>query len=259
MRSRRSAGRMRGRAALSTLALCAVWLPASARAFSDPASFEQSTAAAGGGGRHFTGSPADGYTCKVCHEGGAEPPLRVLGLPFAGYRPGTAYEIMVDWPDSLTKFAAALEMTDLQGRRAGSLRLPPQAELLPPELCEPVSDGVGAGLISETSDGRQIIAVPDCGAKRLRFLWTAPDKDSGRVWFSGSAVVSNGEADVLGDGVTDFGRVIGPANSAQPLASQTTASCSVARARGGSAWYDGLVVGCGYVGWRRSRRRRSTQ
>ena len=36
----------------------------SAHAFSDPVSFNLTPIAAGGGGRYFTGSPSDGYTCR---------------------------------------------------------------------------------------------------------------------------------------------------------------------------------------------------
>lgn len=160
------------------------------------------------GGRYFTGSPADGYTCKVCHAGGEEPALHITGSPSGAYRPGANYEIIVDWPDPLTKFAVALELTDLRGQPAGSVRLPPAAELTPPELCEPVSDAVPAAALSMTTSGRSIVRLPDCGAKRLRLLWTAPARDAGQVWFSGSAVASDGQGDTAYDGVSDLGRAI---------------------------------------------------
>src|SRR5262245_23122316 len=40
-----------------------------ARAFSDPTIYGKypSQKLGGGGGRYFTGSPADGYSCSVCH------------------------------------------------------------------------------------------------------------------------------------------------------------------------------------------------
>ncbi len=44
----------------------------------------------GGGGRYFTGSPQDGYTCGVCHVGAPAPDFELLGLPNPlEYQPGT--------------------------------------------------------------------------------------------------------------------------------------------------------------------------
>jgi len=56
----------------------------------------------GGGGRYFTGSPADGFDCSVCHTSpeGYSFPLRQKGLPLDGYVPGKVYEeITLSWPD----------------------------------------------------------------------------------------------------------------------------------------------------------------
>jgi hypothetical protein len=215
---------------LLLLALLGAWLglPAtSVLAFSDPGSFAQLPYAAGGGGRYFTGSPADGFTCKVCHAGGAEPKLEVSGLPPGGYYiPGGRYEIIVAWPAVVEKFGAALELTDLQGRTAGSLRLPPTSEIQAPEFCEPASDAILAASIEGEAIGRQVINVPDCGSRRLRFLWTAPAVDVGTVWFSGSSVWSDGQGDEYHDGVTDFGQVIASSAGAA-VASHTTAGCSL--------------------------------
>jgi uncharacterized protein (TIGR03382 family) len=198
----------------------------SVHAFSDPEYFAQAVLAAGGGGRYFTGSPADGYTCKVCHAGGPETKLDVVGLPLAGYKPGLRYEVVVNWPGDVTKFALAMEFTDAHGKVAGAVRLPPQGELQPPEFCEPASDMVPAASIHETSDGRQLINLPDCGAKRVRLLWTAPAQDVGQLWFSGSAVTSDGAGDVYHDGVTDFGHEL----SSDAVVSMTTTSCSASAA-----------------------------
>jgi len=63
----------------------------------------------GGGGRFFTGSPADGFDCSVCHTSveGYSYPLEVKSLPTAGYVPSTQYrEITVTWPQAT---AAELE------------------------------------------------------------------------------------------------------------------------------------------------------
>jgi hypothetical protein len=212
--------------------LCALALPAgSARAFSDPFSFNLTPVAAGGGGRFFTGSPADGYTCKSCHSGGPAPKASVLGLPLSGYRPGSRYEVSVRWPAEFTKISLAVELTDQQGKAAGSLLLPPEGEVQPGELCEPIEEQVVAAQLNELTPGRQVINVPDCGSKSVRFLWTAPASDIGPVWFAGSMVLSDGESDPFHDGVTDFGRII----DSPAWVSETKGECSVTRVAGHGA------------------------
>src|SRR4051812_44576147 len=121
-----------GLGALCVLALSAA-APSAARAYASVVAFNLPAASAGGGGRHFTGSPGDGYACDACHSGGEVPSIRVLGLPVSGYVNGGLYEITVDWSDSLADFAAAVELTDMKGRRAGLLRLPRGDELQDPE------------------------------------------------------------------------------------------------------------------------------
>lgn len=209
--------------------------PPRALAFSDPATFETDVAEGGGGGRFFTGSPADGYTCKVCHGGAPSPDVQISGLPLDGYKPGNAYEITIDWPDQLENVALALELDDASGKAAGRLRLPPQDELFEPERCVPVGAGIAAGQLIDM-DGRTILEVPNCGAQRVRFLWVAPAQDHGAVWFAGSLVRADGMSDVAGDGVTNFtGVLASPSQSAEARA--LSAGCSTARAasdRGGS-------------------------
>ena len=232
-------------------ALCTLACPLStARAFSDPFSFNLTPIVAGGGGRYFTGAPGDGYTCKSCHSGGPSPRASVLGLPLSGYRPGSRYEISVRWPAELTKISLAVELTDEDGKAAGSVRLPPEDEVQPDELCEPVEELVVAAQLNDLTAGRQIIHVPDCGAKSVRFLWTAPESDVGPVWFAGSMVLSDGESDPFHDGVTDFGRVI----DSPAVASETSGSCAATRAgtRSQPLWLAvALLLGIA------SRRRRS--
>jgi hypothetical protein len=239
-------------------ALGASLIPRAALAFSDSVSFALPPTAAGGGNRYFTGSPADGYTCKVCHSGGPEPALRVLGLPTSGYDAGVSYEVVLDWSDAIDKFSAALEFTDANGGVAGSVRLPPDAELLPAEFCEPASAGVPAASLAAAPNGRQVVSLPDCGAKQLRLLWTAPtaDRALGPIWFAGSAVVSNGEGDPSGDGVTDFTRIIGPRASGNPLLSSTGAGCSAMPVKSTAGLWPGLtlLIGSSLV---RARRRRA--
>lgn len=179
----------------------ALFAPARVLAFSDPGTFGKPVTEGGGGGRYFTGSPADGYTCSVCHQGPAGPAVSVLGLPLAGYVPGTSYEVTVDWPDDLENVAVSLEITDRTGMGAGSVRLPPADELFEPERCIPVGAGIPAGLLID-APGRTIVFAANCGAQRLRFLWTAPTQDVGVLWFAGALVHADGNSDAEGDRVT---------------------------------------------------------
>src|SRR5262245_54814772 len=102
--------------------------PASVHAYSDFRTFAYPSNSGGGGGRFYTGSPADGYTCRICHSGGAAPEVRVQGLPLDGYQPGVEYEVTVDWWDG-DALSTALELTDNEGRPAGSVRLPPESSV----------------------------------------------------------------------------------------------------------------------------------
>ncbi|MEE9384391.1 MAG: hypothetical protein V3V08_13385 [Nannocystaceae bacterium] len=49
------------------LASSGLGFPSALRAFSEPSSYADPTPEGGGGGRWFTGSVADRYTCDVCH------------------------------------------------------------------------------------------------------------------------------------------------------------------------------------------------
>jgi hypothetical protein len=230
--------------------------PGAAFAFSDPMTFGLPPQQAGGGGRYFTGSKADGYTCRVCHSGGTATSLRVTGLPLDGYQIGRRYEVVVDWPDTIDKFAAAAEFTDEQGRPAGSVRLPPPDETQPAEYCAPASDQIPAASLQSVGLGRQIINVPDCGAKQLRFLWSAPTSDVGPVWFATSSVVSNGKGDTADDGVTDVAHVMGSISDATPSASEVATSCGVVTlgTAGSRSCWGLLVAACALASVRRARR-----
>jgi len=73
-----------------------------ARAYSSPDAYADRPSAGGGGGRWFTGSPAEGHGCSVCHEGDDAPrhyPLYVSGLPLEGYDLGTIQEVVLSWPE----------------------------------------------------------------------------------------------------------------------------------------------------------------
>jgi hypothetical protein len=76
--------------------------PSAARAFSSPDAYAASSAVGGGGGRWFSGSPADGFGCSVCHSaapGQRTFPLYVAGLPFEGYQLASRHEVVLTWPE----------------------------------------------------------------------------------------------------------------------------------------------------------------
>lgn len=230
---------------------CGLWLAclallgwaSHARAFSDPLTFSDPTPMGGGGGRYFTGSAADGFGCNVCHQGGARAAATITGLPLAGYRPGAAYEVRLDWPASLEHLGIELEITDSAGHGAGELRLPPASELPNEERCEPVEDGFGAGELTELEQ-RTVLSVVDCGAKRLRFLWVAPSEARGSLRFSGGLVASDGEADAAGDGVTMFAHTLPVARGGAVPATEISGGCAVRAVRASSA---GELAGLGLL------------
>ncbi len=72
----------------------------SPEAFAAPAYEAGQSSAGGGGGRWFTGSPADGYSCSVCHLPGKAPrefPLYAAGVPSV-YNPLVPQQITLFWP-----------------------------------------------------------------------------------------------------------------------------------------------------------------
>jgi hypothetical protein len=209
----------------------------SAHAYSDPTTFSMGVAEGGGGGRWFTGSPADGYTCRVCHGGGARTQLTISGLPIAGYVRGASYEVIVDWPDTVIHVGMAVEITDESGRSAGTIQLPEGATLDDREKCEPYGANIPAGFMNKPTPDRSVVNVADCGARRMRFLWIAPPELRGQLWLSGALVSADGSHDVHGDGVTDFARPITDVGD-QAIASRV-GGCSVVAAR----------VGVGSIAW----------
>jgi hypothetical protein len=230
--------------ALASL-MALTWAPDQAAAFSDPLAYSDPTDLGGGAGRWFTGSPADGYGCDVCHEGGAGADLGVSGLPLDGYVPGQSYEITLQWG---TEHQALLaELTDEQRLGAGTVELPrPDATGLD-ERCSQEEGGFPASAVHEVEGGRAVVSIIDCGATRLRFRWTAPTTDVGRVWFTAGFVQSDESADPSGDGVTMVKRPLVAAGSAlasrEVLQGCSIATPGVARSRGG----DGVQAGWGLL------------
>lgn len=220
-------------AAAPLLALLAALLVpphAGARAFSDPFSYETSIAEGGGGGRWFTGSPADGFGCDVCHGDVGGVDLSVEGLPSeSGYTPGQPYQIIVRWPETVEHLALVVEFVDARGMAAGSLALPlPEAQTTL-ELCSDLGlEDVSAGQVLQSETGRQLAAVIDCGARELRMRWMAPDRDVGAVWFSGGFVASDHQSDIFNDRVVHLDKTLVAAGSGQHFAQLAQGACSVA-------------------------------
>lgn len=209
------------------LALLAVSVPASAAAYSSPALYTADPARHGGaGGRIFSGSPGDGFTCAVCHTGGAAPSPEIRGGPPERYEPGATYMFEVTWPED--HFGIVVEATDPAGAPFGTLRLPPLDVLMADELCP---GGRAAEWIEFAEDSpRQAVAVNVCGSHRLRVQWTAPDTFApGAIYMA--AVAADDDETPAGDGAAAWEFPVGP-----PPAD---AGCSVT---GGMPWWALLLL-----------------
>lgn len=235
-----------------------LWLPLQARAFSDPHAYADAADVGGGAGRWFTGSSADGYGCDVCHTGGAGADLAISGLPLDGFVPGRAYEVSVSWPVQVQHLALMAEFTDELRHGAGTLALPRPDALKPAEFCGPELPGQVAAELHEADSGRNLVSVIDCGARTLRFSWTAPPSAASPLWFDLGFVTSNQDATPAGDGVTLVRRPLPAAGTA--LATRAVAhGCSAlpGRARTPLCSCLLLLLGIGMRG--RARRAREVR
>lgn len=225
------------------LALC-VSVPGAAKAFSDPELFAQPAERGGGGGRFFTGSPADGQACSVCHRGGVEPVLGVAGLP-AEFEVGTSYDVTVRWAHPEIAHGLQLELlTDTS--ESPLVELPALESLSTGARCESSAEGDPAVYLTAI-DKRRIVGVRDCGASELSFRFVAPS--ARRIAFSASVVRSDSSGTAEGDGALDLRHVI-YARGQAPAAG----GCAVASARRGSDLFSVLVV---LIVLSAARRRRS--
>lgn len=175
--------------------------PAAALGYSAPGLYAGAPVGdGGGGGRYFTGSLRDGFACDVCHVGGAGPAVKFTGMPIGAYEPGAVYtfDLLVD-PGELMRVALTSEVVDAEGVALGSLSLAPKALLTDEERC---AGGGHGGSLFDTEDGRQVVALQDCLAKRLRYQWTAPAAGRGAAFVHVAAVAADGEGTPEADGVT---------------------------------------------------------
>jgi hypothetical protein len=213
-------------------------MPGPARAFSSPGAYIEPPSSGGGGGRWFTGSPADGFGCSVCHSaapGERHFPFYVAGLPIDGYQLVGKREIVMSWPEFAQRWtelrpdptAAAIpnapspavglvaELVAESGKGSGTIEIN-TGSAGPAELCETtrpnlqprlgvklyqVRPGVEPLLVRPDSTGvlrcesrqlgqRCVVALTSCGARQVRFTWTAPPTWEGPIWFSAGFVAS---------------------------------------------------------------------
>ncbi|MGB1015014.1 MAG: DUF4266 domain-containing protein [Nannocystaceae bacterium] len=179
-------------ALMVSLGLC-LW-PGSAWGYSSTALYSSDPASTGGaGGRVFTGSPADGLSCNVCHVGDPASQRSLVGGPGPdGYRPGETYAFSLAWPGE--RLAFTVEATDFEGRPFGTLTAPPRELLEPTERCES-----GSGALEAIQLGSRVTyALGDCGATSMRLQWTAPDEPVRGALFLGT-VLADGDGTPQGD------------------------------------------------------------
>ena len=229
---------------LAALGVVVALLPARGLAFSDPERFLDPARQGGGGGRMFTGSPSDGYTCAVCHTGERPAEAIVRGLPVDGYVPGQTYDVEVTWPPDGIARAVAVELSGLDNRAAGTSALLSDAELPITGRCGQNLNGGAAGYVQDVV-GRRVLGLEDCGALALRFRWTAP-AEGGVVLFAGAIVSSDKQGDPQGDGVTELDAVLVP--QGETLNTSTGCYAGGSRTHGGLT---ALALLAGALGWRR--------
>jgi hypothetical protein len=225
-------------AVVLSLAGAALSPASTARAFTEPRSYFDDAARGGGGGRWFTGSPAEGYGCSVCHEGGESERLRITGLPESGYVPGASYDVRVSWSEFAARadrirarnagppsMSLVAEFVTETGEGSGLIEIAAPEVAASGELCIVPENAQAAQLYSvrpgeDTAEQpvachatglgqRCVVAVLSCGARELRFRWTAPERWQGVIWFSGGFVATERvSGDPLGDAVTEFSHVL---------------------------------------------------
>lgn len=179
--------------------------------YSSPSSYAQPVIPdGGGGGRWFTGSPADGFDCSVCHADGPSLELDIMGLPVEGWSPGQSYELWIDWADPAAHVSLLVEFARANGSGIGEVELAPEDLLLPEERC---GGGPRAAKLHPLEQDRTIASLGDCGARLLRMTWTAPAHADEDAWLFLAGVNADASDDPTGDGVmVERIRLPGPAS-----------------------------------------------
>jgi hypothetical protein len=243
-------------------------------AFSQPSYYARRASDGGGGGLWFSGSPADGYACDVCHTGRDNAwPIHVEGLPLKGYVPGARYDVKIRWPEFSARAASikasepavpstgepgqaqsagpdmslVAELTTLTGQGAGVFEMnytDIADSARKDEWCEHL-EGVPASQLFDTHSAMQdtpvlrcdpsqpgqrcLVTVQVCGARMLRFTWTAPSAQAGQLWFAAGLVATERlSAEPTGDDVSLALQPIFPASSgAARYVSEVDHGCGV--------------------------------
>lgn len=146
----RSTPPRRGFVGAAAVLLSLAAAPQVTHAYSTPAAFAEPPQNGGGGERYFTGSPAEGYDCSVCHEDNADQahyPIAVTGLPEGGYNLAERREVVISW----AQFSA------LRRQRIPDPTTPMPADFDPPAmglLAEFVAEsGKASGAVEIVVDG----------------------------------------------------------------------------------------------------------
>ena len=174
-----------------------------AASFSNPVIDPNEELNGGGDERWFTGSPLDGLTCGVCHQGDVEDPdtcrpdgqapidtdqVELRGLPPGGWVPGQAYELELELPEPASNVrSGAVEITDRNGAAVGTLSAGP--ELCPPrDMDMPDVRDPRVEIIDVPGSRRQIAMGNQCDSERLTVTWTTPAEPVTAVLLSAVAV-----------------------------------------------------------------------
>jgi len=286
-------GRVVCRWLAGALALAALLSPLGARAFTEPRTYFGDPREGGGGGRWFTGSPAEGHGCSVCHTGPAPETVVLEGLPEDGYVPGEQYDVRIAWPAFAARADAlradgegppgmglVAELVAETGYGTGAIEIASAEQAEDDELCV-LPEGATAALLFGVRPGeptveegthciadglgqRCLATVLSCGARELRFRWTAPDEAQGAIWLSaGFVATEHAEGTAENDAVTELSVVLRPADARDtPYETELHQACGVAggvgerRAGQPIAWWLFGALGLWAVRRRRSAERR---
>lgn len=137
---------------------------APANAFGGLSSFSIEAVKGGGGGRYFTGSLRDGFTCGVCHRSQSFFATEVRGLG-ESIEPGKTYTLTIAWEGEAKEVNFNGEIVGPKGFAAGELSLP--------------KDSKAALEVGEKVDKRQVFNIgsdPDRESSEVEIQWKAPDK-----------------------------------------------------------------------------------
>jgi hypothetical protein len=156
--------------------------------------FAMPVSGGGGGGRYFTGSRVDGYSCSVCHTGGTEPTVVIDGIPDKLVT-GERYQLVVHWDRPEVPLGLQLELTTPENSHP-TVEVTPDAEQPAESRCDQAPGGLSAVYTYDVGV-RRIVGVADCNAARLDVSFVANGEP---IVFAIGAVRSDGSGTADGDG-----------------------------------------------------------